>query len=333
MPNNKGFLLRLIKLDDLLRSGYHYTIDELIERVSEYLEDNSIYGGVSERTLRGDIKFMREKFSAPIKIKNGRYYYEDPEFSLFDGINQETVKVMLEAADILEDIPVPFAEKYVELLSQMLFKSGFDRSYMYFPFVLLENNQHYTGLKWLPVIYDAIENNQKLYIDYHSFDGEGDFEDVVRPYFLREYRNRWFLFGKPESQNEYDFYTIPLDRIHSVKLMDHVFYPEKEKKKILEMLDEFVGVTYIRENPVEEIELEFRDKAVGYVRTKPLHKSQRIILEEDGKLVVSLRLRPNYELKQIILTYVPNVRVLKPKYLHAEMVEMLQEGLRFMLGD
>ncbi len=333
MPTNKNFLLRMIKLNELFRTGRAYTISELLDRVSEYIADKTGAEGISERSLREDIRFMREHFQAPIKVRNGRYFYADPQFSVFGDIRPEEVEMLVETADILENIPLPFKRQFMEWVNDLVYRTGFKADYMFFPFVLLENNERYTGLKWIPAIYEAIEQNRKIHIDYDSFDGEGDFEDVVRPYLLREHRNRWFLIGKPESRPE-PFFTIPLDRIHSVKNTEDFFDPEEEKQRIIQMFDEVLGVTYIKENPLEEIELEFRDKAIGYVLTKPIHHSQRILLQEPGRMVITLRLRVNYELKQAILNYVPNVRVRKPKYLHQMMVEMLREGLAYMTeGD
>ncbi len=330
MPKNKNFFLRIIKLNALFNTGRKYTIDELIESVSDYLyEKTGNKRGISARSLRADIKFMREEFNAPIIGKNKRYYYRDNDFSIFNGINETDAELLLEASDVLKrNIPLPFVEWFVKMTDKAVEKSGLHTKYMFFPYVILDSNPYFTGLQWIDKIYEAIEENRKIIIDYDSFDGQGDFEDMVRPYLLREYQNRWFLIGKPENEPE-PFFTIPLDRIVSLKHTKKVFNGE-EKQKIISMFDEIIGVTYIKENPVEQIELEFKEPAVGYVLTKPIHHTQRILMHRNGRLVIELKVRTNYELLQSILHYVPNVKVHKPKYLREKMIQMLSGGLNFM---
>ena len=330
MPSNKNQLLRIMKLDALFRSGLAYTMNDLVERVSRYLNERTGITQVSVRTLRNDIRFMREEFQAPIEVRDSHYFYADKDFDIFGDLTQEDAEMLLEAADIVRrHLPLPFVREFVRLASESVKRSGLDTKFMFFPYVVLEEAGGYKGFKWIEELYEAIEENRKLHIDYNSFDHSGDFEGRVRPYLLREFRNRWFLIGKVEGTEE-PFYTIPLDRIHSVKRTKDHFYPGAEKEAILQMFDEIVGVTYIKENPVEEVELLFRKPASDYVRTKAIHKSQRVKELENGEILVRLRLRSNYELKQIILTYVPNVRVIRPKYLHHEITEMLCEGIRFM---
>ena len=330
MPSNKNFILRIMKLDSLFRTGRKYSIDELMEAVSGFLsEKTGKEVNISEKTFRNDIHDMRYDFNAPIEVENSKYFYEDKNFSIFASFTTEDAENLLEATKIFENnLPLPFVNLLVDFTERLVYRSGLSTKYMFFPYVLLEKNAGYKGLKWLKDIYKAIEENQKLYIDYNSFDGTGDFEDVVRPYLLREYRNSWFLIGKPESVEE-PFYTIPLDRIHSLKFTGEYFFPGEEKEKVLQDFDEIVGVTYIKENPVEDIRLEFRPPAGNYVLSKPLHHSQRIIEQTSGRLIISLRLRVNYELKQLILKYIPNVRVLRPKYLREDILKMLREGLEF----
>ena len=59
-----------------------------MEACSSALEENrGIYTGVSERTIREDIRVMRSDilgFNAPISQKQGNYFYEDRSYSIFN---------------------------------------------------------------------------------------------------------------------------------------------------------------------------------------------------------------------------------------------------------
>ncbi len=87
MPANLNALIRYKTINSCLFGGKRrWSVDELRERCSEALaEDRGRYSGVSERTIRDDIRVMRSDilgFNAPIKQEGGLYFYSDPEYSI-----------------------------------------------------------------------------------------------------------------------------------------------------------------------------------------------------------------------------------------------------------
>ncbi len=331
MPKNKNALLRYYYVDNLLREKGCYSFKEILDRLNDFLDERG-FEAVSERTLREDFRQMREQFGVPLEYVRTEdcYRYTDPGQSLFyRELSEEAVEAIYKATDILEPFGhLPVTKHLFKILDSATRFDEKELTYIVFPFLMLDHNLHYKGLKWMDDLYRAMENNQKVFIDYDSFNGDWDFDSKVRPYFLKEYNNRWFLIGKVEKGEE-PFWTIPLDRIHSIKMMNEYFDPE-EKESILGMFDEVIGATYIKEEPLQTIELYVRKPGADYVRTKPLHPSQKILEVTDEGILLSIRVRKNYELLQAILQYVPNVKVIKPIDLHWKLVDMLEEGIKFM---
>jgi len=88
-PANLNALIRYKTINKCLSNPYReWSISDLIEACSSALEENrGIYTGVSERTIREDIRVMRSDilgFNAPISQKNGNYFYEDRSYSIFN---------------------------------------------------------------------------------------------------------------------------------------------------------------------------------------------------------------------------------------------------------
>ncbi len=332
MPLNKNALIRIKFLDEILTGGRKYGFDELLDRLNEHLSERGMSEGVSERTLRNDIAFLREHFNAPLEYdRNSKsYHYSDPEFSAFNQeLTVEALEAILKATDILRPFRgLSTTDMLYNILNSASKASEIGYKFIVFPYLEIDHNPLYKGLRWMSTLYNAIENNQKVWIDYDSFTGEWDFESIVRPYYLKEYNNRWFLIGKVEDVDE-SFWTIPLDRINSVKILDDVYLPE-EKNAFLEKFNEIIGVTYIDENPLQAIKLFFREPAMKYVLTKPLHPSQKILEQKESSVLLRIQVRENYELLQSILQYVPNVKVVEPIELHWKLMDMLKEGLEFM---
>ncbi|MDO6623467.1 hypothetical protein Q4509_11450 [Oceanihabitans sp. 1_MG-2023] len=90
MPVNLNALIRYKTLDKCFsKRSSVATIDYLIEQCSAALyEATGRKSGVSERTIRNDIRILRSSildFNAPIIVKNGIYSYSSKNYSIFDN--------------------------------------------------------------------------------------------------------------------------------------------------------------------------------------------------------------------------------------------------------
>lgn len=70
MPTNKNALTRIKILDELLSDRFHnYTIDDMVERVNQYMSENySDTNGVSRRTIEKDIRYI--EYEMPDKAES-----------------------------------------------------------------------------------------------------------------------------------------------------------------------------------------------------------------------------------------------------------------------
>jgi len=88
MPANLNALIRYKQIDQCLRNRFaDCTIRRMQDACSDALaEYRGVYKLVSERTIRDDIRVMRSEmlgFNAPIVFGDGRYFYSDPDYSIF----------------------------------------------------------------------------------------------------------------------------------------------------------------------------------------------------------------------------------------------------------
>ena len=105
MPVNLNALIRYKTIDDCLSNpNLKCTIDLLIDKCSEKLiENQGIESGVSERSIRNDIRILRSDilgFNAPIQCENGIYSYSEPNFSIYGRPIKEK-ELLLEIQDLL----------------------------------------------------------------------------------------------------------------------------------------------------------------------------------------------------------------------------------------
>jgi hypothetical protein len=107
MPSNLNALIRYKTINSCLYGGVRrWSIAELIDACSGALmESRGRYTRISERTIRDDIRIMRSEilgFNAPIKQKEGLYYYSDPKYSIMSAgitdsvLAERVIRLLLE---------------------------------------------------------------------------------------------------------------------------------------------------------------------------------------------------------------------------------------------
>lgn len=317
MSINKNAFLRYQLLDKCFsNTGRGYTIDDLLNIVNEkLLEEDPLSKGIQLRQLREDIKFMRKEsgFNAPICTKpadSGKkmyYFYEDSKFSIINSpINESEAKQLKHAFSMLSRFEGSPGFEWVAAI-QLKLKDTFKLKDSEKKVIAFETNLDYEGERFIGQLFNAIINKKVLKINYKPFISEEQLI-IFHPYFLKQYNNRWFVFGY-NSELEIETWNLALDRILTMV--------ESNEKYIENTIDweDFFSDIYGVTKPVgvkeEEIELLFSTTTSPYIKTKPLHQSQKNYETTSG-LLIKLKVIPNYELEQMILSFGENVAILSP---------------------
>ena len=109
--------------------------------------------------------------------------------------------------------------------------------------------------------------------------------------------------------------------------MEDVPYRDNPKFNPDEYFDNIIGVTRFG-NPTEIIFRATKEQA-GYIETKPIHKSQKIIEKnkEDGTITFSVFVEPNWEFISLMLGFGAGVRILSPEYVVEEIKRKLKKAI------
>jgi predicted DNA-binding transcriptional regulator YafY len=189
-----------------------------------------------------------------------------------------------------------------------------------------EENQYLAGKEHIGALYDAIINKKVLNIQYHPFKREDSILMVLHPYFLKQYNNRWFLFGK--SGDLKTVTTIALDRIESIQPVHDVYLPNTEIN-FEEYFEDVIGVTVPSDGIVEKVILKIDADSWPYIKTKPMHGSQKIKEITSKYTIIELWLIPNFELEALIFSHAEKIEVLCPETLRKRIrarVSLLNEN-------
>lgn len=333
MPANKNALIRYKTIDNCLRNPYRrWTLDDLVEACSNALyEYEGITKGVSVRTVQSDIQIMRSDklgYNAPIEVYEHKYYrYSDPEFSITSmPLSQNDCDVMQEALELLrqlQDFDI-FTEMndLVGRLQDKLSISRDDRN----PIIHFDSVPDLKGLKLLAPLYNYIAHKQPLKVVYKSFSARNANEYIIHPYLLKEFRNRWFLFGCINRGNV--IYNLALDRIESMEPVDIPFRQHLEFDAGT-FFNDVIGVSKSLKSKPCKVKIWASAEQSKYVMTKPLHPSQKVIRENaDGSCLLVIEVVINFELYSVLMSYGSGLRVLSPRMAVAYMRDKFNECSR-----
>src|SRR5690606_24641970 len=67
--------------------------------------------------------------------------------------------------------------------------------------ISFDANVDYKGLNHITILFNAIINKRVLKISYHPFTETKPIHYSLHPYHLRQYNNRWFVFGYNSELN------------------------------------------------------------------------------------------------------------------------------------
>ncbi len=314
MASNKNAVIRYKALDKCFSNPYKkFYINDLIEYCSAILTEH--YGKdekVSRRQIFDDMVFMKSEagYEAPIEsLKDGRkvfYRYDELGFSILkkplNTSELSTLNQALETLSRMNNIP---GFDWVNTIQTKL-NSGLNLNNQGNQIISFEENEFLKGLEFLNPLYQFIINKQCLNITYKGFSSTRENVFTISPYYLKQYNNRWFLFGQNHQVEKIQ--NLALDRIVEIQNSKTEF--EDSLIDFNEYFEDIIGVSNDLEQEAVKIFIELSDAILPYIKSKPIHGSQKL----KGN-ILEITVKINYELQSLILSYGENFRVLEPKSL------------------
>lgn len=326
MAVNKNTQIRYNALDNCFSNKYkRYYMSDLIEHCSQILSEH--FGKVttvSRRQIFDDIDFMRSEagFEAPIEsIKDGRkayYKYSNSNFSILKApLNPSELDSLNEALETFSRMNNIDGFDWVRSIQTKL-QVGLNSPTNTKQIISLEENQFLVGIEYLNDLYQYIVNKQVLEISYQGFKSGYLDTFIISPQFLKQYNNRWFLFGVNHKYGTIQ--NLALDRIQNIEFQSSDFI--ESDIDFEEYFEDIIGVTNNAEEQPVDVTIKLSDNIVPYIKSKPIHGSQKI-----KENILSIQVKINYELESLILSYGENMEVIDPRELEKRILQRLDKAI------
>ena len=178
-----------------------------------------------------------------------------------------------------------------------------------------------SGQDDLALILEAMKTNTQLRITYQSYWREESYTFNVHPYCVKLFKQRWYLVALSPHLDRIMIYA--LDRIFDIAQLDGVtftmpddFYPE-------DFFYNYYGIIAGTNRKPEKVRLKVSASQANYLRSLPLHDTQEETERNEAFSIFTLRICPEFDFYQEILSNGEDVEVLEPKWMREEIGEII----------
>ena len=185
--------------------------------------------------------------------------------------------------------------------------------------ILLENIP--SGQDYLSIVTDAMKKSKVLEITYKGYWSEHEHTFPVAPYCVKLFRQRWYLVGNSVYEGKIRIYS--LDRVLEAQLTDTPFsYPKDFSPDVY--FEGCFGVIRGDGTGIETVKIKASANQANYLRSLPLHPSQKETERNANHSIFTLQVRPTFDFQQELLWNGDALEVLEPLWLRNEVAETVK---------
>lgn len=291
-------LFRVMNIVEFLKrkaNGANY------QEILTYLEERQSADGFdlafSEKTFKRDREIILDNLKIEIQFKRSTMTYQI--------INKEDSE---STQSIFDNLLLINAYKQTENNSKIMF---------------FEKRQA-SGLHNLEGIIFAIKNSKTISCNYTKYWENVPRRKVLEPYALKEFRNRWYLLANEIDGKDFFVKTFGLDRISDLEIHNKTY--KKQNVDVEAMFVNSFGIISTLNQKTEKIILSFDVEQGKYVKSLPIHHSQKVLADNDKEYKIELTLVPTYDFYQELLTHAERLQIEKPTSVRKEYLKFLKKA-------
>jgi len=288
-----GFYKRYLYIIDRLQT-VPSNFEELHHYVMKRLENDDLGSNFdfSARTFDRDKKDILDLFGISIQ-----YNRKDKVYFIEEEIEDSSISRMVEAFSIHQAL-----------------KEGSKIT----PSIYLETRKS-SGTNLMNGLLYAIQNYLQISFTHTKFWDVEVTQRTVKPIAIKESQHRWYLIAQDNKDGMVK--NFGFDRISDLRISDTKFKPiaynvEKEYEHA------FGLETYA---PAQKVILEFSWQQGNYIKSFPLHTSQKTISDSEERLTVELFMHPTNDLIMELMRFGGEVKVIEPEILRNAIKDRVTE--------
>ena len=179
-----------------------------------------------------------------------------------------------------------------------------------------------TGVENVQIILEAIDKQKGIECVYYSFDRATKKQQLLIPYFLKTWEQRWYLAAEPDNHH-HGSSIFALERMDNIRLTEKKMLPSNDVTA-----DEYwkgsFGVNHSDNQVPEQIVIKAYGAQAEYIRALPIHESQKELERTDEYTIFEYHIVPCFNLFQQLLWHREKLEIIEPIKMREEMKKIVQ---------
>ena len=216
-----------------------------------------------------------------------------------------------------------FSESSQTIFDNILLLNAYKQTENNSEIMIFEKRQA-SGLHNLEGLVFAIKNSKTITFSYTKHWEGISTKRVVEPYALKEFKNRWYLLANEVDGKDFFLKTFGLDRISDVEVNSKTF--KKQEVDIDKLFVNSFGIISTLDQIPEKIILSFDYEQGKFIKTLPIHHSQKVLIDNDSEYRIELTLVPTYDFYQELLTHTGRMKIISPENVRDKYFEFIKSA-------
>lgn len=273
------------------------TFEEILDCLKLESEIQTYGFQISKRTFQRDIQDIYSLYNIEIK-----YDYTQRVYKIEFNTEPEISERILEAFDTFNALNIS------DRLSD---------------FIHFEKRRP-AGTENLFGLLHAIRNRVQIKFEYHKFWEDMVSQRTAEPYALKEFKNRWYILAN--DTNDSKIKSFALDRLSNLEITKRKFtFPANFN--VEENYRYCFGIISPDDEEPQEIVLSFEAFQGKYIKSLPLHETQKVLVDNENELQIGLKLFLTHDFIMELLSFGSSMKVQQPQSLAEEIKEELKRAL------
>ncbi|MDC7227292.1 MAG: WYL domain-containing protein [Spirochaetales bacterium] len=313
----KSQLSRIFFIHEQLKAGGYPSSVKLAE----------LWEGVSSKTVRRDIEYLRDMMNAPIEYDASRrgYYYTEPSYDIPSFMLTEGELFSLAIGEVvLADYQnSPFFPQLKQIFDRIKVNLSENINLDSLDIKDMISAVHYPQVKIDPDIFapvsSAVSSARIIRVQYQVPRYSDTRAMTIEPYKIVAHRGNWYLIGNHIEAEKIKVWAI--NRIKQINLNEETFKIPADFD-LEDYIDTSLGIFISTKR--YEVSLKFSSAVAGIIKERKWHDNQKFTDLEDGSLRLTYTTNQLEETLNWAFSWGENVVIEKPEKLVAEAKEKIR---------
>lgn len=180
-----------------------------------------------------------------------------------------------------------------------------------------------TGVENVQIILEAIDKQKGIECEYYSFDKATKKSQLLIPYFLKTWEQRWYLAAEPDNRHQ-GISIFALERMENIRLTDQKMLPSNDITAD-EYWEGSFGINHSDNQTPVRILIKVYGPQANYVRALPIHESQKELETNEEYTLFEYHIVPCFNLYQQLLWHREKLEIVEPLEMRMEMAKIIKD--------